>query len=95
MLRIGHDTLKFPNRMCKINAFSCANFQDLSIYVSDSLSLSYHIGLISCKAHYRRRQLLETFAYTYIEFQKFIFCTYVRPSIEHNSAMWSPNLVQI
>ena len=94
MLRIERNNLNFPYSMCNTAVSINANSKDLGIYVSDSLSFSYHISVISCKTHYRRRQLLQSFARKDIEFQKFLFCTYVRPINEHNSVKWSENLVQ-
>ena len=66
--------------------------KDLGVYISDDLKWESHISKISRKAALKSYQILKCFKTRNVWLLKNLFCTYVRPLLEHNTPVWSPYL---
>jgi len=94
LLRIGYNNLSFPYKVGNINISAKPSCRDLAVNVSNDFSFSDHCNKIARTAHFRRRQFQQSFACKEIDFQVYLFCTYIRSLVEHNSVIWSPHLLQ-
>ena len=66
--------------------------KDLGIYISDDLKFSYHIDKIVSTAYSRIQCIFRTFSTNRPSFLCKMFCVYVRPLLEYNTAVWNPYL---
>jgi len=69
------------------------NVLDLGITISDGLSSNVHINNIVHRALQRSSTLFHGFASRNLELMRKAFVTYIRPILEYNSILWSPNLL--
>ena len=70
-------------------------FLDLGITISADLSYIAHINNIVAKALQRSSTLFRGFASRNLQLMRKAFVTYIRPILEYNSILWSPNLVYL
>jgi len=68
---------------------------DLGITISADLSFNVHINNIVAKALQRSSTVFRGFASRNLQLMRKTFITYVRPLLEYNSILWSPNLVYL
>jgi hypothetical protein len=68
---------------------------DLGITISCDLSYTAHVNDIVAKALQRSSILFRGFASRNIHLLRKAFITYIRPILEYNSILWSPNLVYL
>ena len=68
---------------------------DLGITISADLSYIAHINNIVAKALQRSSTLFRGFASRNLQLMRKAFVTYIRPILEYNSILWSPNLVYL
>jgi len=66
--------------------------RDLGVTVNHELSFSDHISSIVYKAHQRANVIHRCFESRNISLLLRPFNVYVRPLLEHNTVIWSPNL---
>ena len=66
--------------------------RDLGITVSSNLSFSEHIKDIVRKAYQRANMIHRCFVSRNVNLLVYAFTVYVRPLLEHNSIIWSPQL---
>jgi len=71
------------------------NVLDLGITISANLSYNAHINNIVAKALQRSSILFRGFASRNLQLMRKAFITYIRPLLEYNSILWSPNLVYL
>lgn len=71
------------------------NVLDLGITISADLSYNAHINNIVAKALQRSSTLFRGFASRNLQLMRKAFITYIRPIVEYNSILWSPNLVYL
>ena len=93
ILPIGHNNIHFPYQINDSVVPTSESCRDLGVYISKNLSFSEHYNVVTRSAHYRRRQMYQSFSCKDVKFQIFLFCTYVRPIVEHNSVIWSPHYI--
>jgi hypothetical protein len=74
---------------------SDVNVLDLGITISADLSYNMHINNIVAKALQRSSTLFRGFASRNLLLMRKSFITYIRPILEYNSILWSPNLVYL
>ena len=65
--------------------------RDLGVIVRNDLSPSTHVDDIVSKAHRRSKLILRTFVSRDVKLLVRAFITYVRPLLEYNTVVWSPN----
>jgi hypothetical protein len=68
---------------------------DLGITISADLSYKAHINNIVAKALQRSSTFFRGFASRNLQLMRKAFVTYIRPILEYNSIVWSPNLVHL
>lgn len=68
---------------------------DLGITISSDLSYTAHVNNIVAKALQRSSILFRGFASRNLQLLRKAFVTYIRPVLEYNSILWSPNLVYL
>ena len=68
---------------------------DLGITISADLSYNEHIDNIVARASQRSSTLFRGFASRNHQLMREAFVTYIRPILEYNSILWSPNLVYL
>ena len=66
---------------------------DSAITVTDDLKPRAHINSAVTKAHLRANAILRCFLSRNIDMLKRAFIVYVRPLLEYNSVVWSPQMV--
>jgi len=89
--------LNIRHAPCNVN-FSIAgcalpnvNFcRDLGVTMTSTLSISRHINDIATKAHQRANCILGSFVSGDVALLVRAFTVYVRPIVEYNSVIWSP-----
>ena len=67
--------------------------RDLGVVVSHDLKPAAHIGQMVAKAHQRANTILRSFASRDVALLVRAFIVYVRPIVEYNSVIWSPQTV--
>ena len=67
--------------------------RDLGVIVSHDLKPAVHIGQMVAKAHQRANIILRSFVSRDVALLVRAFTTYVRPIVEYNSIIWSPQNV--
>ena len=70
----------------------CDSVRDLRVIVNDSLTPSNHIAKITATAHQRVNILLRSFTSQDVAILVKAFVTYVRPILQFNTVVWSPQL---
>jgi len=68
--------------------------KDLGVVLTGSLCPAEHICEITVKAHRRANSILRCFVSRNNDLLVHAFVVYVRPILEYNSVIWSPNLVR-
>ena len=68
--------------------------RDLGIKISNDMKFALHISEIVRSAFFRLKQLRVSFSCKEIEFQVYMYTTYVRPILEYNTYVWSPHLLK-
>ena len=68
---------------------------DLGVTISSDLSYTTHVNNIVAKALQRSSILFRGFASRNLQLLRKAFVTYIRPILEYNSILWSPNLVYL
>jgi hypothetical protein len=68
---------------------------DLGITISSDLSFDTHINGIVSKARQRVSTLLRGFLSRNLSTMRLAFITYIRPILEYNCIVWSPNLIHL
>ena len=68
------------------------HFKDLGIIISHDLEWSSHVNAVYSKASARSFHILKSFKSKNIWTLIKLFKTYVRPHLEYNTPIWSPNL---
>ena len=69
--------------------------RDLGITVTSSLSPSAHVSDIVSRAHKRASAIHRCFVSRDVRLLVRAFKVYVRPLLEHNSVIWSPNTLKV
>ena len=64
--------------------------RDLGVTMTSTLSMSRHINDITTKAHQRANCILRSFVSGDVALLVRAFTVYVRPIVEYNSVIWSP-----
>jgi hypothetical protein len=72
-----------------------ASVLDLGITISPDLSYTAHINNIVSKAFQRSSIFFRGFASRNLQLMRKAFVTYIRPILEYNCILWSPNLVYL
>jgi len=67
--------------------------RDLGVVVLNDLKPAAHIGQMVAKAHQRANTILRSFASRDVALLVRAFIVYVRPIVEYNSVIWSPQTV--
>ena len=67
--------------------------RDLDVVVSHDLKPAAHIGQMVAKAHQRANTILHSFVSRDVALLVRAFIIYVRPIVEYNSVIWSPQTV--
>ena len=91
--------IQFGTRISLNNSYFLNNYpltssnpiRDLGILINDNLSYKSHINSIVSKSLQRVGVLFRGFLCRDLPFLRKAFITYVRPLIEYNSILWSPN----
>ena len=65
--------------------------KDLGVYIDHRLKFSEHISIIARKAFIRAKLILKSFVSKNTELLVKAFLTYVRPTLEYCSPVWSPH----
>jgi ribonuclease P/MRP protein subunit RPP40 len=68
---------------------------DLGITISSDLSFDTHINGIVSKVRQRVSTLLRGFLSRNLSTMRLAFITYIRPILEYNCIVWSPNLIHL
>ena len=68
--------------------------KDLGVYISKNLDFSYHCNHVVNSAYNKIHLILHSFVSRDPEFMSKLFTTYVRPTLEYGSQVWSPFLLK-
>ena len=91
VLSIGHNTFDHTYFINNIPVKHVSSYDDLGIMTCSSLSHESHINSICTKANQRSMLLFKTFSSRDPTLLFRAFSTFVRPTLEYASSVWSPS----
>jgi len=93
VLHIGYNNAGFRYKLDDCVLPESSDCRDLGIRISDDLSVHKHCANIVRTCFFRLKQFNDTFVCKDRLFQVFLYKTYIRPLLEHNTPVWTPHLI--
>ena len=94
LLQIGQDSLlKLPYKFNNLNIQKSSHVRDLGVYMSESLSFTYHITEMTINATNFASWLLRTFRTRKKDPMLLFLKTYLIPRLEYCSPVWNPHKI--
>ena len=94
VLHLGYGNPNFQYVISNADLPQVSFCRDLGILISNDFNSLKHCTQISRNAYFKLKQFQMCFSCSDVNFQVFVFKTYIRPLLEYNTHIWSPHLIR-
>ena len=93
-LQIGKNSSDTTFKLGDHTVEKCNEMKDLGVIIQGDLKWKSHINLMCRKAYQKCYLIFRAFSSNNIWMYIKLFITFVRPTLEYNSTIWNPNLLE-
>jgi len=90
VLHLGHNSLLHPYAINEDIIPAKEFCRDLGVCVDKKLSFDKHCLKTACSSHFKAKQFFQSFTCHDLDLSVFLNKTYIRPSVESGTQVWSP-----
>ena len=93
VLHLGTSNSKYPYILNGVQIPDKPFCRDLGIWVDNDMKFKKHYEIITRNAHYKCKQFKRAFSLDNVEFLVSMYKTYILPTLEYGSIIWSPSYI--